>query len=122
VIFSNGCYSLLQGSAVRVATLRRVRQHLAPRGRVIVSYHPATHQSRIGRWLTRTTARLSAGDWVPEPGDTFSRDLYVRGLIRYHHAFAPQEFARECEAAELTLLADERFGEGYHFAAAGLPA
>jgi SAM-dependent methyltransferase len=118
VIFSNGCYSLLQGSAVRIATLRRVAQHLVPGGRVIVSYHPARHQSRIGCWLTRTTARLSAGDWVPEPGDTFSRDLFVPGLIRYHHAFTPQEFARECDAAGLTLLADEMFGEGYRFAAA----
>ena len=118
VIFSNGCYSLLQGSAQRIATLRRVTQHLTPGGRVIVSYHPAKHQSPIGRWLTRTTARLSAGDWIPEPGDTFSRDLFVPGLIRYHHAFGPQEFARECEAAGLTLLADEMFGEGYRFAAA----
>ncbi len=117
VIFSNGCYSLLQGSSVRIATLSRVAQHLAAGGRIIVSYHPAKRQSRIGRWLTQTTARLSAGDWIPEPGDTFSRDLFVPGLIRYHHAFAPQEFARECEAGGLTLLADEMFGEGYRFAA-----
>ena len=118
IIFSNGCYSLLQGSAVRIATLNRVAEHLTPSGRVIVSYHPASRQSRLGRWLTRTAAWLSGGDWVPEPGDTFSRDLYVPGLIRYHHAFGPTEFARECEAAGLTLLADETFSEGYRFAAA----
>ena len=120
VIFSNGCYSLLQSSAVRIAALSRVAQHLAPGGRVIVSYHPATRQSRIGCWLTQTTARLSAGGWIPESGDTFSRDRFVPGLIRYHHAFGPLEFARECEAAGLTLLADEMFGEGYRFAAAEL--
>jgi len=118
VIFSNGCYSLLQGSVVRIATLRRVAEHLAPGGRVIVSYHPAKPQSRAGRALVRASARLTGADWHPEPGDTFSRDLYTPGLIRYHHAFAPTEFARECEAAGLALVADEQYSEGYVFAAA----
>ena len=118
VIFSNGCFSLLQGSAARIATLRRVADHLAPGGRIIVSYHPARSQSRIGRWLTRIAARVSGSDWIPESGDTFTRDVYVPGLIRYHHAFAPGEFARECEAADLVVLADEPYGEGYVFAAA----
>ena len=118
VIFSNGCYSLLQSSAMRVDTLRRIAGHLAPGGRVIVSYHPGRPQSRLGRWMTWAAARLAASDWIPEKGDTFSRDLYVAGLIRYHHAFAPGEFARECEAAGLTVIADEPYGEGYVFAAA----
>ena len=112
VIFSNGCYSLLQGSSERIATLRRVAKQLAPAGRVIVSYLPARHQSRIGRRLTRAAARLTASDWTPENGDTFSRDHFVPGLIRYHHAFAPGEFARECDAAGFILLADERYDEG----------
>lgn len=118
VIFSNGCFSLLQDSAVRIATLRRVAAHLAPGGRVIVSYHPARAQSSLGRWLTRTAAQLSGADWTPENGDTFTRDAYVAGLIRYHHAFRPGEFARECDAADLALLADEPYGEGYVFAVA----
>ena len=118
VIFSNGCFSLLQNSAVRVATLRRVAAQLAPRGRVIVSYRPARSQSRIGRWLTRAAAQVSGADWTPEIGDTFTRDAYVAGLIRYHHGFQPGEFARECEAADLALLADEPYGEGYVFAVA----
>ena len=121
VIFSNGCYSLLQGSAERIATLLRVAKHLVPGGRVIVSYHPARHQSPMGRRLTRAAARLTASDWTPESGDTFSRDLLIPGLIRYHHAFTPGEFARECEAAGMTLVADERYDEGYCFAAAALP-
>ena len=118
VIFSNGSYSLLQGSSKRVATLRRIAGHLAPGGRVIVSYHPAQPQSRLGQWLTRAAARLAAADWIPEEGDTFSRDIYVADLIRYHHAFALGEFARECEAAGITVVADEPYGEGYVFAAA----
>ena len=118
IVFSNGCYSLLQGSGLRVATLRRVAEHLAPAGRLIVSYHPAKAQSRLGGWLIRTTSWLSSGDWTPEPGDTFARDLFRPGLIRYHHAFRPEEFARECEAAGLSVIADQMFSEGYRFAAA----
>ena len=118
VIFSNGCFSLLQGSERRVAALRRVAARLAPGGRIVVSYHPSRPQSNIGRWLTRMSARMSASDWVPERGDTFTRDLYVPRLIRYHHAFAPGEFARECEGADLVVLADEPYGEGYVFAVA----
>lgn len=118
VIFSNGCYSVVQSSAVRIAALKRVAAHLAPAGRIIVSYHPAAQQSRIGRWLLRAAVRMSGSDWVPERGDTFSRDVAVPGLVRYHHAFAPGEFALECEAAGLTVLADEQYGEGYFFAAA----
>jgi SAM-dependent methyltransferase len=118
VIFSNGCYSLVQSSAARIAALRRVATHIAPGGRIIVSYHPRARQSRLGRWLTSTAVRLSRSDWQPESGDTFSRDVYVRGLLRYLHAFAPGEFARECEAAGLKMLADEQYSEGYFFAAA----
>jgi SAM-dependent methyltransferase len=118
VIFSNGCFSLLQGSAIRVATLRRVAANLEPGGRVIVSYHPAKSQSRVGRWLTRAAAQVSASDWTPEKGDTFTRDVYVAGLIRYHHAFEPGEFAGECKAAGLAVIADEPYGEGYVFAVA----
>jgi SAM-dependent methyltransferase len=122
VIFSNGCYSFLQGSDVRVATLQRVARHLARDGRVIVSYLPARHQSRLGRWLARASARVGSADWVPEPGDTFARDLCVPGLVRYHRAFQPEEFARECQAAGLDVLADELFGEGLRFAAAAASA
>jgi len=118
IVFSNGCYSLLQGSGSRVATLRRVAEHLAPAGRIIVSYHPAKEQSRLGGWLIRTTSWLSSGDWTPEPGDTFARDLFRPGLLRYHHAFRPEEFARECQAAGFSVIADQMFSEGYRFAAA----
>ncbi|RPI57050.1 MAG: class I SAM-dependent methyltransferase [Acidobacteria bacterium] len=118
VIFSNGCYCFLQGVDVRVATLIRTATHLAPHGRIIVSYYPAGRQSRFGRWLTRASARIGSADWVPEPGDTFSRDALQPALVRYHHAFEPQELARECESAGLRMLADEHCEEGCRFAAA----
>ena len=118
VIFSNGCYSLLQGSSIRIATLSRIARHLSADGRIIVSYQPARKQSSIGRWLTRTAARLSAADWTPEPGDTFSRETTGTGPVRFHHAFAPDELARECESAGFTVLADDLYDEGYRFATA----
>jgi SAM-dependent methyltransferase len=118
VIFSNGCYSLVQGTATRIAMLARIAQYLSPRGRVIVSYHPGKPQSSFGHLLSRMAARVARADWTPERGDTFARDVYTPGLIRFHHAFAPSEFARECAAAGLRLLADDKYSEGYFFAAA----
>ena len=118
VIFSNGCYSFVPGSALRIRVLRRVAECLSPRGRIILSYHPATAQSAAGRWLTRTAARISGAGWSPERGDTFSRDHTVRDLIRYHRAFLPAELADECAQASLQLIANEPTSDGQWFAAA----
>jgi 2-polyprenyl-3-methyl-5-hydroxy-6-metoxy-1,4-benzoquinol methylase len=118
VIFSNGCYSMIQGTAARVAALRRVAQHLAPDGRVLVSYPPRRSQSMLGRWLTKAAARISGAGWTPEAGDTFVPNLHTRGAIGFQHTFAPSEFARECEAAGLTLIVDGEDDDGYLFAAA----
>lgn len=118
IIFSNGCYSLIQGADARVSTLRHVAQHLRPIGRIIVSYPLRRTQSALGRWLTRVAARMSSAGWVPEAGDTFVPDVHTRGAIRYQHTFAPSEFARECEAAGLTLVVDGEDDDGYLFAAA----
>ena len=118
VIVSNGCYSLVQSSAVRIGALRRVAAHLAPNGRIILSYRPAARQSHIGRWLVRVAVYVSGADWVPEKGDTFSRDVARATVVRYHHGFGPGEVARECDAAGLRLLSDEQYSEGYFFAAA----
>ena len=122
VIFSNGCYSLIQGTAMRVAALRRVAQHLAPDGRILVSYPPRRSQSMLGRWLTSAAARMSGAGWTPEAGDTFVPDVHTRGAIGFQHKFAPFEFAHECEAAGLTLIVDGEDDDGYLFAAAGFRA
>ena len=50
---------------------------------------------------------MSGAGWIPEAGDTFVPDVHARGAIGYQHAFAPSEFARECEAAGLAVLSDE---------------
>lgn len=123
-IFSNGCYSLMPGAAERVATLRRVAEHLSRRGRIIATYYPypPVPQSAAGQWLTRAAARLSGADWIPERGDTFSRDSALRDIVRYHHAFVPAEFAAECEQAGLQVIAHETSADGQMFAAAERPA
>lgn len=120
VIFSNCCYSCIQGRQTRVDSLVRVSRQISARGRVIVSYHPAKSQSALGHWLARASARLGGVDWRPEPGDTFARDFQVPGRIRFYRAFEPKEFANECAAAGLTVLTDEPSDEGARFAAAAI--
>jgi SAM-dependent methyltransferase len=121
VIFAGGCYSFVRDSQVRIAALRRIRAHLPPGGRVLLFYHPFTGQSRIGRWLVRTSARLARADWSPEPGDVFSRYRSNSRAVRYRHDFEPAELAAECAAAGLRVVADEEFKPVLRFAAA-LPA
>lgn len=117
VIFSVGCYSYLRGCGVRVATLRRVSEHLSPGGRVLLSYHPFQGGSPVARWLTKVSARLSRAGWMPEPGDVFSRDFMTPRMLRYQHEFEPRELAREYAAAGFQIVADEPWGT-LRFAAA----
>jgi SAM-dependent methyltransferase len=118
VIFSSGAYSLLLGSRAREATLGRLRSHLLPEGCVLFTYFPLRRQSRMARWLTRTTGALCGADWRLERGDIFSRHTPGSHVLKYHHAFGPGEFARECRAAGFVLIADEDGSSALRFAAA----
>jgi SAM-dependent methyltransferase len=118
VIFSLGSYSCVRGAQTRIDTLKRLRAHLAPDGRILFSYHPFKRQSRIARWLTRTSACLSGADWRPEPGDIFSRHGRTTRVLRYRHDFTPEDFARECAAAGLRVIVDEAGIDTLRFAAA----
>jgi SAM-dependent methyltransferase len=106
VIFSNGCYSLVRGARRRAAALARVADHLAPGGRVLISYHGFTRQSALGLWLLRTSARAARADWSPEPGDVFWRHRPGRAL-RYRHHFTREELNAEIEAAGFRPISDE---------------
>ncbi|MEO5739411.1 MAG: class I SAM-dependent methyltransferase [Vicinamibacterales bacterium] len=118
VLFSLGCYSFIRGSQTRIATLSRLRAHLAPEGRMLFSYYPFESQSRIGRWLTCTSARLSGADWLPERGDIFSRHGNTTRVLRYRHDFTIGELARECAAARLRVVTDEEGVDVLRYAAA----
>ena len=64
IIFSWFCYSYIPQRARRVAVLRKVRAHLAPEGRVLVSYVLARPAPRRAPWrLARLAAQLSRADW-----------------------------------------------------------
>ncbi len=112
VIFSWFCYSYIPTRRTRVETLRRVRAHLTPGGRVLVSYIRRSEPWRaLGAWVGRAMAWLSRSDWRPEVGDvvTFERGL---ASVRYEHAFLEEEIEAEARAAGFAVAFHDRHQEG----------
>jgi SAM-dependent methyltransferase len=125
IVFSLGVYSCLPHAESRIATLRRLRAHLSPEGRIILSYTGVPAAPSLARHLMRISAVLSRADWTPEPGDAFARDYLVRRIPRYEHLFQPGDVAAECRAAGLRLIQDAVTDFSLHCAvavAAGTPA
>lgn len=114
MVFSPGIYSCVPGSAQRVATLRRLRNHLVPGGRMLVSYCAFVRQSRFSRWVTRAGTLVGRADWRPERGDVFSRDHAARRVLRFEHLFSPGDVRRECEAAGLHVVRDRLESSPFH--------
>lgn len=108
VIFAPACYSNIQSSSVRVGTLSRLRSHLSPGGRLIISYIGSVSRSRVAVALMRISTRLAAADWKPEPGDAFARYHESHGNLYFEHVFRRGEIAQECAAAGFRV-ADEYF-------------
>jgi SAM-dependent methyltransferase len=107
VLFSLNCYSYIQGSAARVAVLRKIVEHLRPGGRIFLTY-----PRRRGEWVNRSariallSARVTQSDWRLEPYDGFLR-LDVPGepgAIICEHYFVPEEVEREAAHAGLRVL------------------
>jgi len=104
-VFSAFCYSLIPHSDARVAVLRRVKEHLTPGGRILISYIPCDPlPSRIPIRLTQGIARLSGSDWRPEYGDILFLASRGKRFDHFEHRFPPGEFEREARAAGLSLL------------------
>ena len=118
ILFSGACYSYVRPSALRVATLRRIRERLPPGGRVIISYMGFVRQSRFATLLTRLSTQVSGADWRPEPGDCFSRDHRPLPILRCEHLFKPGEVASECQSAGLRLIRDEERSGPFYCAVA----
>ena len=112
VIFSSGCYSFVPQAASRVATLARIKTHLAPEGRIVITYLEFRQQSSLSIALMRASAGVANSGWRPERGDCFSRDHLARRVLRYEHAFRPGDVARECADAGLRVVRDEGMGSG----------
>jgi SAM-dependent methyltransferase len=112
VIFSWLCYGYIPQRARRVAVLRRVRDHLAGGGRVLISYILAEPAPRRSTWrLARLAAQLSRADWRPEYGDVFAVRPDTR-RIHFEHHFAPAEIEAEARAAGLAVRLHEHDNDG----------
>ena len=112
VVFSWFCYSYIPVRARRVAALARAAGHLAPGGRVLISYLGATPPLRRLPWrLAQLTARLSRRDWRPEYGDVFAA-RHDSGAVHYEHHFQPDEIEAEAAAAGWRVAWHDRARDG----------
>jgi SAM-dependent methyltransferase len=113
VVLAGNCYSFLLSAASRIATLTRIKAHLAPQGRVVITYTGAVRRPPISIHVTRIISRMARADWRPEEGDSFSRDYLKHRLLRYEHMFGPGEVERECAEAGLRVVRDVRTAAYY---------
>jgi SAM-dependent methyltransferase len=106
VIFSWLCYGYIPGERARIAALANARAHLAPRGRVLVSYvrrHPPP--SRLPARLAGLAARLARSGWTPAYGDLLLLTRTHAGVgVHFEHHFAPDEIEAEARAAGLQVV------------------
>jgi SAM-dependent methyltransferase len=102
-IFSWYCYSYIPQRATRIAALRSVRAHLAPGGRVILSYITGEPvPKRLPSRVAALAARVTRSGWAPEKDDVLS---FEPGGLHFEHHFAPGEVEDEARAAGLKVAA-----------------
>jgi SAM-dependent methyltransferase len=114
VIFSWLCYGYIPEAKARIAALVNVRAHLAPGGRVLVSYVRSERPAaRLPVRLARLGARLARSGWRPEYGDLLLVTR-LRGRIAVHleHHFAAEEIEAEARAAGLAVAEHVVAGHG----------
>jgi len=102
-IFSWYCYSYIAHRPTRVAALRSARAHLAPGGRIILSYIVGEPiPKRLPITLAALAARVSRAGWTPEKNDVVS---FEPGGLHFEHHFAPGEIEDEAHEAGLKVAA-----------------
>lgn len=102
-IFSWYCYSYIAHRPTRVAALRSARAHLAPGGRIILSYIVGEPiPKRLPITLAALVARVSGAGWRPEKNDVVS---FEPGGLHFEHHFAPGEIEDEAREAGLQVAA-----------------
>jgi SAM-dependent methyltransferase len=102
-IFSWYCYSYIAHRATRIAALRSARAHLAPGGRIILSYiigEPIP--KRLPFAVAALAARVSGAGWTPERNDVLG---FEPGGLHFEHHFGPGEVEDEARAAGLKVAA-----------------
>lgn len=108
VLFSDSCYSNIQGSRNRIAALRRSSGQMQPDGVLLLFYQSSRTRSRTALGIMRLGAWLAHASWRPEPGDSFLPGEY--GALRFTHTFGDGEVTAECRAAGLDVVSDEASG------------
>ena len=107
--FSWFCYGYIPQADTRIGVLRKVKAHLNPGGRILISYVPAERPpSSLPIRLTRFAARLARSDWHPELGDVIGPVTGDRHAMGYQHHFWEGELEKEARAAGLTVVFHER--------------
>lgn len=107
-IFSWYSYCYIPESATRIRTLTKLRDHLNPDGRILVSYVPVPRPPRrlpIG--LARLVGRLTRSDWRLEYGDVVRLGGPGRVFEHYEHRFTPDGLEAEVRAAGLRVAFHE---------------
>jgi len=109
-IFSWYCYSYIPDRATRIGALRAASRHLAPGGRIFLSY---TVTEPVTRYLPRAVAagvgRLTRVDWTPLPTDII---LFEHGGLHFEHQFLPGEIEYEVQEAGLRIAAHQVGDDG----------
>ena len=105
-VLAGNCYGCVLGRTSRIATLARIRAHLAPQGRLVITYAGVLRRPPSSIRVTRLVGYAARADWRAESGDSFARDYLAHRLLRYEHRFEPGEVARECAAAGLRVVHD----------------
>jgi Methyltransferase domain len=110
IVFSWGCYSLIPAAKRRVETLAKLREHLLPGGRILISYLPRRVDPSRGMFIVAWLTRLTRSDWRPEPGDNLIGPGPV-AYIRFQHTFRPSEIGAEVRAAGLRVVWHKTTGD-----------
>jgi SAM-dependent methyltransferase len=107
IVLSWFCYGCIPQARDRIGALARLRERLAPGGRVVLSYVvERTRPSRLPIALARLAAWLSRSDWLAEHGDVITLSP-SGGVAHFEHRFAPAALAEEARAAGLRVVHHE---------------
>jgi SAM-dependent methyltransferase len=111
-ILSWYCYSYIPQRSQRIAVLTKLRERLAPEGRILISYILADPPPRRALWrLANLASRVSRSDWRPEYGDVFVAQHEI-GRIHFEHRFTPPEIEAEALAAGLRVVSHTHAADG----------
>jgi len=107
VIFSALVYGYLPGSEGRLATLARLKAHMAPGGRLVTSYIEGGARSPLGLWLVRAAGLLGRTDWTAGREDTFALGPLTQRLPFYERRMSADAVRQELSAAGFHVIRDE---------------